>query len=179
MRRLVAILFFMITACAPPAQEEGGGYDVTVFASGRHQLVVVTAPDGRSAAAQASGESSALLPWEETRMAVRAVERFERQDEDNPVRFEAPGVRVRASEEKQRKPEGGADPASLTLELGNLGFNLTADDRHALVQTRLRELSESNARRFILDADRLSPAVRDQMLGALRLPRLEQHDNPG
>lgn len=186
MRALAAlILLTFAAACSVEAgKRESGGYSVDIRAAGEDQVFVVTAPDGRVAAARVHDHVSAFLSSTEAHQAMAAMPTPERPvaRDDNSVSIRAPGFSLHATGDGENSGENASPTpndktassdengrADVSMNIAGFGLNVNSDhnggDERA--QVRLTGLSEHDARQFITESDDLSPAVQAQMLTAL------------
>jgi hypothetical protein len=175
-----------------------GGYTVDIRAADNDVVYVVTAPNGHVAAARSHDGTSAMLDpqaLQQALAAMPAVTTNPRYD-DHSVSIRAPGFSLQASGDDDTadsavgddahpatgaapdaKPAAGASGndthgrGHVTMNL--VGFSLEAegngDEGDGRAHVHFGGLSERDARRFIVDADELSPNVQSQMLAALGL----------
>jgi len=172
-----------------------GGYSVDIRANGNDQVYVVTAPDGRTTAARVHDGASAMLNTQEMQQALASMPAPAppTTNGDDDVSIRAPGFSLRASgdghvddDAATTTPTSGEKPATapasddqrergtVQMNIGGFGLDVNADDggpgdADDRAQVRLTGLSAHDTRKFITEADDLSPAVQAQMLTALGL----------
>ena len=198
MRALILCSALLAAACSVDVgkSHHGGGYTVEIRASGADHVFVVTGPDGRAAAARAHEGTSAMLNAHELQQALAAMPApaSAPASGDHGVSISGPGFSLHASGDDDEtatttattatatttasgeKPAASDehDRGNVTMTIGGFGLNVNADDGGPgedddRAQVRLTGLSAHDARKFIIDADDLSPAVQSQMLTALGL----------
>lgn len=211
MRALIVGLAVMAAACSVETSHGGrhGGYTVDIRAVENDAVYVVTAPDGRVAAARSHDGASALLDaqtLQQTLAAMPAPAATNSRYDDHEVSIRAPGFSLQASGDDDDaagdrhdshdtqaaaapaaaapgaaadgKPPASSNNASdqhgrghVALNIG--GFSMEAegngDDGNGRAHVHFEGLSAHDARRFITDADELSPQVQSQMLTAIGL----------
>jgi hypothetical protein len=178
MRWIVAVLALGLTACdaSVGTHDKGGdsaagGYTLEIRASQAEQTYLVTTPDGRTVGAHAAEGLSALLNT--TRAQALAAEAPPQSDEGQEVMsLRVPGfeMNVSGSDEdadgdhgRVQLSVGGQQNVTINADEGGPG---EADDR---AHVRITGADEDAVRKFIADADELSPDVRTQMLAELHL----------
>ena len=213
MRALIVGLAILAAACSVETGKgpHHGGYAVDIRANGNDQIYVVTAPDGRVAAAHAHDGVSAMLDSQALQQALASMPApaSNPRYDDHQVSIRGPGFSLQASGDDNdtesadasdrqatatpaaapgatpaASPVSGEKPAvqhtdehsrgHVTMNIGGFGLNVNADeggpgDGDDRAQVRLTGLSAHDARKFITDADELSPQVQAQMLTALGL----------
>ena len=205
MRALIFGLAILAAACSVETGKgpHHGGYAVDIRANGNDQIYVVTAPDGRVAAAHAHDGVSAMLDPQALQQALASMPApaSNPRYDDHEVSIRGPGFSLQASGDDNdtesadhsdheatatpaATPASGEKPAAehtdehsrghVTMNIGGFGLNVNADeggpgDGDDRAQVRLTGLSAHDARKFITDADELSPQVQAQMLTALGL----------
>jgi len=196
MRVFILGLALLAAGCSFEAGKghHGGGYSVEIRANGNDQVYVVTAPDGRTTAARVHDHVSAMLNTQEMQQALASMPTPAPPsgNGDDNVSIRAPGFSLRASgdghaddEAATTTPASGEKPAAapatdqhergaVQMNIGGFGLDVNADDggpgdADDRAQVRLTGLSAHDARKFITEADDLSPAVQSQMLTALGL----------
>jgi hypothetical protein len=196
MRVFILGLALLAAACSVEAgkRHHGGGYSVDIRANGNDQVYMVTAPDGRTTAARVHDGASAMLNTQEMQQALASMPTPTppANTGDNNVSIRAPGFSLHASGDGHddddgatttpasgEKPAAGPssdqhDRGTVQMNIGGFGVDVNADDggpgdADDRAQVRLTGLSAHDARKFITDADDLSPAVQSQMLTALGL----------
>ena len=193
MRVFMLGLALLAAACSVDAGKghHGGGYSVEIRANGNDQVYVVTAPDGRTTAARAHDGASAMLNTQEMQQALASMPTPTPPADtgDNNVSIRAPGFSLHASGDAHADDGATTTPASsekpaaapasdehdrgrVQMNIGGFGVDVNADDggpgdADDRAQVRLTGLSAHDARKFITEADDLSPAVQSQMLTAL------------
>ncbi len=149
-----------------------GGYTLQVVGDEGAQVYIVTAPDGRTAAAKVEGEASALLgPAEAQNMVSRQqaamadVDRGEGRGEH--VNIQVPGFSLQVTGDD-------ADGERGTVRMKAAGFDLDVDsdddgsgNERAVV--RIGGVDAESAREFIDGADGLSEETKAQMREKLGL----------
>ena len=207
MRALIVGLAILAAACSVETGKgrSHGGYAVDIRANGNDQIYVVTAPDGRVAAARAHDGVSAMLDSQALQQALASMPQpaSNPRYDDHEVSIRGPGFSLQASGDDNATesadtsdhrttatatatatPASGEKPAAghtdehsrghVTMNIGGFGLNVNADEGGPgagddRAQVRLTGLSAHDARKFITDADELSPQVQAQMLTALGL----------
>jgi hypothetical protein len=200
MRALILCSALLAAACSVDVGKDhhGGGYTVEIRANGADHVFVVTGPDGRAVAARAHEGTSAMLDAHELQQALAAMPppAPTSTHDDHGVSINGPGFSLHASGDdgdettaattaatttaaNSEKPASDEhDRGAVTMNIGGFGLNVNADDggpgeADDRAQVRLTGLSAHDARKFITEADDLSPAVQAQMLTALGLSQDE------
>ena len=199
MRALILCSVLLAAACSVDVgkNRQGGGYSVDISASGADQVFVVTGPDGRAAAARAHEGTSAMLDARQLQQALAAMPAPQAPptSAEGGVSITAPGFSLHASGDHDSDAgaatttataaANGEKPAgeehgrgAVTMNIGGFGLNVNADDGGPgedddRAHVRLTGLSAHDARKFITEADDLSPAVQARMLTALGLSQDE------
>jgi len=152
-----------------------GGYTLQVVGSDATQIYVVTAPDGRVAAAKVAGQVSTLLGAAEAQnlvagqqAAMAAASAADGADKSGDhVNIQVPGFSLQVAGDDSNGDHG-------KVKMKAAGFDLdvnSADDgtgkEHAVV--RIGGVDAESARKFIDDADGLSAETKTQMLEKLGL----------
>jgi len=172
---LCALALFGVTACSPGKIEVGtdngetvvvngrGGYSLQLVGSDSRQIYIVTAPDGRSAAAKVEGEVSSLLGSAEaqnlisTNQAALATDAPAGED----VNISLPGFSLKVT-------ESGPNGESGRVKMKAMGFDLDVDARNTAgaerAVVRIGGADAKSAREFIEGADGLSAETREEML---------------
>jgi len=181
MRILLLALAFLCAACSRDATGPGGtagGYKLEVRAAEAEQIYLVTSPQGRVVAARASAGDSALLDAGEIRALESAPETTTSTasttttttsgGHDGNVSIHAPGVSIEAHGDD----DSDKGDAHISLNWGGHGMQIDAHDNggdsdHAHVV--ITGADAKSARSFVMDAEHLSPEVRQQMLAQLGL----------
>lgn len=160
-----------VSVSADGDRGHAGGYTMEVRADQGEEVYLVTAPDGRIAAARAAQGASTLLRG-------RAVQALANQpmpapDGDAQVAFKVPGLDVQVQGDD---PDGAGDSenAHVTVNAGGQHIEVNAqengpgdaDDR---AHVRITGADEEAARNFINEQDDLSAEVKTQMLAELGL----------
>ncbi|MBL8559713.1 MAG: hypothetical protein JNM47_13385 [Hyphomonadaceae bacterium] len=175
---LCALALFGMAACSPgPVSvqtEDGetvqiggrGGYTLQVVGDDAERIFVVTAPDGRSAAARAAGETSSLLGAAEAQNLIsthQAALAAAPAGEDVSIRV--PGFTLEVT-------DGGADGRD-RVKMRAMGIDLDVDadetDAGDRAVVRIGGVDEKSAREFIEGADGLSAETRAEMMKKLGL----------
>ncbi|HRO03135.1 MAG TPA: hypothetical protein PLS69_05980 [Terricaulis sp.] len=173
MRAILAGLAALALAACSEAELAGapedapGGYTLEVRANGDAQVFLVTGPDGRSTAGRAAGGVSALMDTEAARAFTVLPENEEPLPEVMSLRL--PGLNLSIAAEGDTGEEG----ARVSINAGGRQVEVNARDNDAgdteRAHVRITGASESEARNFIAEADKLSPEVQSEMLAALGL----------
>lgn len=152
--------------------EAAGGYTLEVRASEGEQVFLVTSPDGKTAAARASGGASALLGENDLQALMAAAPEPSANAQQEVVSLRMPGINLQVSGDPEGSGEDGSGRVSVNVGGHSVEVNASeggpgdADDRaHVLI----RGVPESEAREFIAKADQLSPNVQAAMLAELGL----------
>jgi hypothetical protein len=154
------------------AAAAAAGYTLEVRASESEQIFLVTSPEGRTAAARAVGEASALLGESDLQALLAVAPPSSGEAHREVVSLRLPGVNIAVSGD----PEGSGENSGgrVSIDVGGHAVEVDAseggpgddDDRaHVLI----RGVPESEAREFIAKADQLSPNVQAAMLAELGL----------
>lgn len=155
---------------------EGGeavsGYTLEVRASEGEQIFLVTSPEGKTAAARASGGASALMGESEVQTLLAAAPEPSTDAHQEVVSLRLPGIDLRVSGDGEGSGEDGSGHVSVNVGGHSVEVNASeggpgdSDDRaHVLI----RGVPESEAREFIAKADQLSPNVQAAMMAELGL----------
>lgn len=172
MRALFAGLTMLaLAACGAPEMAERApveGYTLEVRAASDAQVFLVTAPDGRTAAARTAGGVSSLMDVE----AARAFTVLPAKENTPP---EVLAVRL-PNFELSIAAEGdaaGEDGARVMINAGGRQIDINARDDGSAeagrAHVRITGASAEEARDFVADAEELSPEVQAEMLAALGL----------
>jgi|SRR5690606_3274313 len=179
MRFAFAALALALAACEGGTGENqtntgsaaASGYTMEIRATEAVQTYVVTAPDGRTVGARAANGVSALM--DASRAQALAAEAPPEGDElPEVMSLRVPGFEMSIAGTEE---DANGDNGSVSLRIGgeqgvivraNEGGPGDADDS-AFV--RISGADEAAARKFIADAEELSPEVKAQMLSALGL----------
>lgn len=172
---LCALALLGMAACSPGgvkvetdngetiAINGGGGYTLQVVGSDAEQIYIVTAPDGRSAAAKVQGEVSSLLGSAEAQKLVSAHQAALATAEPagDDVNISLPGFSLKVT-------ENGPDGESGRVKMKAMGFDLDVDSRDGAdgerAVVRIGGADAKSAREFIEGADGLSAETRAEML---------------
>ena len=177
MRVLLVVAALFTGACSVEtnggAADSHGGYRLEVRASEAEQIYLVTAPDGRVAAARAQDGQSTLLGASDIRALAPPMARNTTAGDDNhTVSIHAPGFSLQASGDDEGKSDGGQ--AHLSMNAGGQSIEIDADSdtgdaSDGRAHVVIAGADEKTARDFIAHADKLSPAVQAQMLSQVGL----------
>jgi hypothetical protein len=146
-----------------------GGYTLQVAGAEAEQIYIVTAPDGRIAAARAAGGVSALIGAAEAQNLVvgqQAAMGPGPKDGESDVHIAVPGFSLRVK-------DGGEKGERSTVKMSAAGFDLDVDadgggsGERAVV--RIGGADAESAREFIDNADGLSADTRAKMREKLGL----------
>lgn len=155
-------------AGGPGADE--GGYTIEIRASDAEQRFLVFGPDGRATGASAAEGASALLDAERVRtLAGQAPPQGEAPLEVLSLRVPGFNLSIGGAEENADGANGavainiGADGQNIQIRADEGGPG-DADDR---AYVRITGADEAAVRRFIAEADEISPSVQAQMLSEL------------
>jgi hypothetical protein len=183
---LIVALALLAAGCSVGAGKGApadGGYSVEIRANGGDRLYMISGPGGRAVAARAHDGVSALLNADDLQRALAAMQTPTAPvDPNNTVSISAPGFSLHVagdgSDQADNKSADGHGRGDVAMNIGGFGMHVTADDAGPgdaddRAQVRLSGLGAADARRFITEADELSPAVRAQMLTALGLSQHE------
>jgi hypothetical protein len=179
---LIAALSLLAAGCSVGAGKgaaAAGGYSVEIRANGSDHIYIITAPGGRAVAARAQDGMSALLSADDLQRALAAMQPLAAPaDPNNTVSISAPGFSLHVagdgSDQADSKDAAGHGGGDVALNIGGFGMHVTADDAGPgdaddRAHVQLSGLGAADARRFITEADELSPAVQAQMLTGLGL----------
>jgi hypothetical protein len=181
---LAALALIGLAACSPGTVEVtgdngekvtvdgSGGYTLQVVGDDAAQVYIVTAPDGRVAAAKSEGEVSTLLGAAEAQNAVArqqtamAAASADGSGGEN-VNIQVPGFSLQVSGDG-----GNGEAAKVRMQAG--GFDLdvnSADDGtgNERAAVRIGGVDADSARQFIDDTEGLSAEVKAQMREKLGL----------
>ncbi len=177
MRRMMTTALVLLAACSDPSTvsvngaDGAGGYTIEVRASEAEQTYLVTTPDGRTVGARAADGASALM--DASRAQALASEPPLQSDEDvaEVMALRLPGfeMSIGGAEENAESEHGrvalriGGEATNIVVD-ANEGGPGVADDRARVL---ISGASEEAVRDFIVEADRLSPAVQAEMLAEL------------
>lgn len=177
---LCALALLGLAACSPGTVEVNGangdrvviggkgGYTLQVVGSEAEQVYLVTAPDGRTAAAKASGGASSVIGAAEAQTLVAGHQSAlsETGPGGDDVNIRVPGFSLQVSD---GGPSGGRD----RVRLKTFGIDLDVDadegaggDRAVV---RIGGVDAKSAREFIDGADGLSAETRAEMYQKLGL----------
>lgn len=178
---LAALAVMGLAACSPGKVEVtgdngesvtvngGGGYTLQVVGAEKDQVYIVTAPDGRSAAARVTDGVSALMGSGEAQNMVaaqQAVMEAEPGEGGDDVHISVPGFSL-----KVKDGQGGGDRSHVQMKAAGFDLDVKADDsgdgERAVV--RIGGADEKSAREFIDGADGLSAETKAQMREKLGL----------
>lgn len=167
MRSMMFAAALILAGCSGEVgtETDAGGYRLEVRAADGETTYLVTALDGKSAAALVSGGSSTLL--EEN--AVRALAEMPAPaapSDDNSVTMRAPGFSLTASGDED--DEGGQvaiNVAGRNIQVDAQEGPGTEDRAHVLISG----VNADDARDFINEAEDISAEVKTQMLAELGL----------
>ncbi len=114
MRALIVGLAIVAAACSVETNGRRGGYTVDIRAVDNDAIYVVTAPDGRVAAARSHEGTSAMLDQHALQQALAAMPAPSTNPryDDHEVSIRAPGFSLQASGNDDDKPGDGADDAA-------------------------------------------------------------------
>ena len=200
MRAWIVGLAILAAACSVETNGRGGhgGYTVDIRAADNDAVYIVTAPDGRVAAARSHEGASAMLDPQALQQALAAMPApsTNARYDDHQVSIRAPGFSLQASGDDDdeanadshdhqttttsasgEKPAAGSTSndqhgrGHVSMNIG--GFSMDAEgnseDGNGRAHVHFAGLSAHDARHFITEADELSPQVQSQMLAALGL----------
>lgn len=178
---LAALALIGLAACSPGAIEVGtdsgekitvngrGGYTLQVVGAEKDQVYIVTAPDGRSAAARVTDGVSALMGTGEAQNMVAQQQAAMGPDPGEggeDVHISVPGFSL-----KVKDGEGNGDRSRVQMKAAGFDLDVNADEsggsERAVV--RIGGADAKSAREFIDNAEDLSPEVRAQMREKLGL----------
>lgn len=129
------------------------GWSVQMRASGDDQVFLIAGPDGRQAAAQVSGGASSLMD------ATAAKAQFAGGPETPTPPLDSPDVSIKAPGFEMKVQEGETeDGGQVEMRLGGMNLSVNGADNQALVS--IEGADARAARKFIDDADALSPEVK-------------------
>jgi len=179
MRALIAALALAFVAACDGAvtsdqQLEGGpesGYSVEIRANGSEQTFLVRAPDGRMVGSQVVDGVSSLMDTAAVQtLAATAAPAGEPAPEVMSLRVPGFSMNIAANE----TAEGEQGRAQINMNAGDFNMSIDADegaigegDDRAVV--RFSGFDEAAIRRFIVEAEDLSPATQAEMLAGLGL----------
>lgn len=178
---LMALAVMGLAACSPGkvevTSENGetvvvngrGGYTLQVVGAEKDQVYIVTAPDGRTAAARVTDGASALMGAGEAQNMVAAQQAAmgpEPGAGGDDVHISVPGFSL-----KVKDGQGDGDRSHVQMKAAGFDLDVNADEtggsERAVV--RIGGADAKSAREFIDGADGLSPEVRAQMREKLGL----------
>jgi hypothetical protein len=182
MRLICAVFALMLAGCdlgdagrgAPGAGAEAEGYTLEIRASEVEQTYLVIAPDGRTVGARAAEGASALMESSRAQALASSPPPQGEAEAQEVMSLRLPGfeMSVSGSEENADGDNGrvniaigGGDGRRIVVN-ANEGGPGDADDR---AYVRISGADAEAVRRFIVEADELSPAVQAQMLVELEL----------
>lgn len=178
MRALIAaVALVFVAACdVTPTTEleggpEGGGYSVEIRANGGEQTFLVRAPDGRVTGSRVVDGVAILMDADSVQaLAATAAPAGEAAPEVMSLRVPGFSMEIAADE----TAEGDDGRAQINMRAGEFNMSIDADegapgegDDRAVV--RFSGMDEAAIRRFIVEAEDISPAVQAQMLAELGL----------
>jgi hypothetical protein len=176
---LAALALIGLAACSPGKVEVtsdngekvvvhgSGGYTLQVVGDDAAQIYIVTAPDGRVAAAKSEGEASSLLGAAEAQNAVArqtaqmaAAETAAGDSKSDDVNIRVPGFSLQVSD------DGSTGGGKVRMQAGGFDLDVNSSDdgtgnERAVV--RIGGVDADSASQFIDDTDGLSEEVKAQM----------------
>ncbi|MES1203483.1 MAG: hypothetical protein ABUS57_18760 [Pseudomonadota bacterium] len=175
-----AALVAIVSACGAQSGENKGApqaaaapsYTLDVFAREQEQIYLVSYSDGKVAAARSDGadHSEIIAPEEAHRLLDERQQEF-RSPEHQAVNVEVGGVKIAVSGSGDDNNGGKSGEAHIDVNAGGHGMTLDAqgDDENGRARVHITGADAEAARKFINDAEHLSPDVKQQMLQELGL----------
>jgi hypothetical protein len=179
---LAALALLGLAACSPGKVEVSsgngetitvngrGGYTLQVVGAEKDQVYIVTAPDGRSAAARVTDGVSAIMGTGEAQNMVAAQQAAlgpDPGDGGDDVHISVPGFSLKVRDGDAE----GSGRSSVKMKAAGFDLDVNADESAGAERAvvRIGGADEKSAREFIDNADGLSAEVRAQMREALGL----------
>ncbi len=178
MRWIVAVLALGLAACDASINTDkggaapAGGYTLEIRATRAQQTYLVTTPDGRTVGARAADGASALMTNDRAQALAANPPPRSTEDGQQVMSLRVPGFEMSVAGSDE---DANGDRGNVQMSIGgrqNITINADeggpgdADDR---AHVRITGADEDAVRKFIADADELSPEVRTQMLAELQL----------
>lgn len=153
-------------AAASPDQ----AWTIQVVGDNEDNVMVVTGPGGKSAAARVTAGASSLLADAEAQgFLAEAQTAYEADPPPEKVSIKAPGVSINVAADETAGENSGR--GRVRIDVGGIQVHVDGDeaDGEGRGVFRMTGVNADTAREFIEDADDLSPEVKQQMREKLGL----------